>query len=189
MPLLNTPAGYGALTKACHWIVAALFALQLASGPVMVRIGETATVAGLGQNDLYNWHKTLGLVALAVVLVRIWARRAGTLPDWAPVLSEGERRAVHQAERALYLAMVAMPVSGFVYVMAGGYGVLLAGLWPLPNPIGRWEALALGAKWLHVGGAVLLAAALALHLGIVLRHALLLRDGLLRRMLPGRPAA
>ena len=93
---------------------------------------------------------------------------------------------MHRAEQALYLAMFLMPVSGFVFTMAAGYGVQFAGLGARPNPFGRGEALGEGARILHVGTGILLAAALALHLAVVFRHAVLQRDGLLRRMLPGK---
>lgn len=185
MPLLSTPQAYGGLTKAFHWATVAIFAFQLLSALLMVRMEEDGVAIGLRRDDWYNWHKTLGLVALAVAVGRIWARRAGTLPDWAPTLTEAEKRVVHRAEQLLYLAMFVMPVSGFVYTMAGGYGVELAGAVALPNPIGRWEALAEAARITHVATAILLALALAAHLAVVLRHVLLLRDGLLRRMLPG----
>jgi cytochrome b561 len=186
VPLLNTPAGYGALTKAFHWIVVGLFAFQLLSGLVMTRLDEQGVAIGLGANDWYNWHKTLGLVALAVAIGRILARRAGSLPDWAPALTAFERRLVHRLEQLLYLAMFVMPISGFVYVMAGGYGVQFAGAFALPNPIGRIGWLAEAGKLVHLGCAIALGLALAGHLGVVLRHTLLLRNGLLRRMLPSR---
>lgn len=186
MPLLNTADSYGVLTKAFHWIAAALFAFQLASAPLMLTLGEHATAAGLSRDDWYNWHKTIGLVALAVALGRVAARRAGRLPDWAPVLSEFERGLIHRLEKALYVAMFLMPISGAVFVMAGGYGIRFAGIYDLPNPLPRSEALARMAEVLHLCGAVLLVGALAGHLGVVLRHTLLLRDGLIRRMLPRR---
>lgn len=181
MPLLNSAAGYGSLTKALHWMVVALFAVQVAAGLVMTRLPDDA---GATRDALYNWHKTLGLVALAVALVRLWARRAGELPPWAPCLSPCDQRVVHHAENGLYLAMFLMPVSGFVYVMAGGYGVLFAGAVVLPNPLPRWEWLALAGKWTHIAAALLLAASLAAHLAVVLRHTLVHRHGLIRRMLP-----
>jgi cytochrome b561 len=40
MPLLNTSTAYGGLNKALHWAIAGLFAAQLLSGPLMVRLGE-----------------------------------------------------------------------------------------------------------------------------------------------------
>jgi cytochrome b561 len=132
---------------------------------------------------LYNWHKSLGLAALALAMARLWSRRAGVLPPWAPGLSAFERRLIHRYEQALYAAMFVMPLSGFVYVMAGGYGVLLFGLWPLPDPIGEWKALAAAARVVHAAAAIILAAAIAIHAGLVLRHQFILRDGLLSRML------
>ncbi len=184
MPLLNSREGYGALPKAAHWIIAALFAWQLGSGLVMTRLGDGERIAGLGADALYNWHKTIGLLALAVALGRIALRRMGELPPWAPTLTVAERRIVHRAEQLLYAAMLLMPLSGFVHVMAGGYGVLLAGLVALPNPLPESKALGEVGRVLHLAGAIGLALALAAHLGVVLRHAALLRDGLLRRMLP-----
>ena len=182
MPLLNSAEGYGSLTKALHWLVVALFAFQVVSALTMTRLGDDAAAE---RDALYNWHKTIGLVALGVAVARLWARKAGELPPWAPGLTTRDQRVVHHAERALYLAMFVMPVSGFVYVMAGGYGVQFAGLFTLPNPIGRWEGLGEVAKWIHMGGAILLGVALAAHLGVVLRHTVLHRNGLIRRMLPG----
>lgn len=181
--LLNHPHGYGALTKAFHWLVVALFTFQLCSGLVMTRLG-----AGPAADGFYNWHKTMGLVALAVALGRIWARRAGTLPDWAPCLTVTDKRVVHHAERLLYLGMFLMPLSGFVLVMAGGYGVLFAGRWALPNPLPRSDALAVAAAWLHLATGIMIAAALAGHMWVVLRH----RRRIIGRMLfsaPRRPDA
>ena len=186
MALLNTEDGYGSLTKLCHWLVVALFAFQFAAANIMLRLDGGETALGLSQDTYYNWHKSIGLVALLVAVVRLLARRSGQLPPWAPMLSAGERRFIHRAEQVLYAAMFVMPVSGFVYVMAGGYGVNLFGVVNLPNPIGTWPPLATAAKWVHIVSAYALAAALAGHVGLVLWHTLVLRDGLLRRMLPRR---
>jgi cytochrome b561 len=186
MALLNTEAGYGSLTKVCHWLVVALFAFQFAAANIMVRLESGGVFLGLSQDVYYNWHKSIGLAALVVAVVRLLVRRSGQLPPWAPTLSAAERRFIHRAEQALYAAMFVMPVSGFVYVMAGGYGVHLFGVVHLPNPIGAWPTLATAAKWTHIASAYALVAALAGHLGLVLWHTLVMRDGLLRRMLPRR---
>jgi cytochrome b561 len=150
MVLHNTSDGYGTLTKSLHWLVVALFAFQFAAANIMLRLDENATAMGMGQSTYYNWHKSIGLVALVVAVLRLLARRRGRLPDWAPTLSERERAFIHRAEQVLYAAMFVMPVSGFIYVMAGGYGVNLFGVWELPNPISARPALAAGAKWTHI---------------------------------------
>jgi cytochrome b561 len=184
MALLNTRDGYGSLTKALHWLVVALFAFQFAAANIMLRLDDAGTALGLSQAAYYNWHKSIGLVALLVAVVRLLARKRGELPPWAPSLSARERAFIHRAEQVLYTAMFVMPVSGFLYVMAGGYGVNLFGVIDLPNPIGLRPTLATAAKWTHVAGAYALLAALVGHVGLVLWHTLVLRDGLLRRMLP-----
>jgi cytochrome b561 len=181
--MLSDGERYGWLVKALHWAVVMLFALQFVGGWTMTRLPPGGGAYGMSGDGLYNWHKTIGLVALAIAVVRLWARRAASLPPWAPTLSGAERKLIHRYEQLFYAAMFVMPVSGFIYVMAGGYGVLLFGQWPLPNPLGEWKPLAALARWAHVGAAVVLAAAILLHAGLVLRHQLLLKDGLLRRML------
>jgi cytochrome b561 len=62
--------------------------------------------------------------------------------------------------------------------------VHLFGVWRLPNPIGKWEELAFIAKWVHIISGYVLLAAIIGHVGLVLRHQLFLKDGLLMRMLP-----
>lgn len=188
MPLLNSSSGYGAITKLLHWIVVVLFALQFASASIMVCIAPDGTALGLTQATYYNWHKSLGLLALSIAVLRLLARKSGQLPDWAPVLSGGERAFIHRAEQVLYAAMFVMPVSGFIYVMAGGYGVNLFGIFELRNPIGEHAWLASAAGWTHTLTAIVLGATLAGHIGLVLWHQLVLKDRLLQRILPRRRA-
>lgn len=179
MALLNDGRRYGSLVKALHWAIVVLFAMQFTGGVTMTRLPPGGGAFSMSGDGLYNWHKSLGLVALAIACVRLWARRQGSLPPWAPSLSAGEQALIHRYEQLFYAAMFVMPVSGFIYVMAGGYGVLLFGLWPLPNPLGEWKLLAALARWLHVGAAILLFLGIVVHAGLVARH---IRHGVLRRM-------
>ena len=185
MALLNSEHGYGGLTKFLHWLIVVLFGFQFIAAHIMVRTDDSATVLGVSQDAYYNWHKSIGLLALLAAVVRVLARRHGELPPWAPTLSVGEKRFIHRAEQVLYAAMFVMPVSGFLFVMAGGYGVRLFGLLDLPNPIGTSETLAVVARWTHIVSSYALLAALAGHIGLVLRHQLFMKDRLLHRMLPG----
>ena len=186
MGMLSTSRGYGSAAKLCHWLILGLFLFQYVAAAVMLGLPSGGVAGGLSQDAWYNWHKSIGLVALAVAIIRIVVRRAGTLPDWAPVLVPWEQRFIHRAEQFLYGAMIVMPLSGFLYVMAGGYGVRLFGAIDLPNPIGEWAGLALVAKYTHIVSAYVLLATICGHVGLVMRHQLVLRDGLLHRMLPQR---
>ena len=111
MPLVNSPAGYGALTKLFHWLIALLIVLQYTSANIMLRTPAGATTLGLSQDTYYNWHKSLGLVAFLVMLARLANRRIGELPPWAPTLTPLEHRIIHRTEQLLYEALLIMPLA------------------------------------------------------------------------------
>lgn len=186
MALLNSADGYGALTKALHWLIAGLFLTQYFTAVVMLRTPAEGTMLGMAQSTTYNWHKSLGLLALLLAVARIANRKAGALPPWAPTLTPLEQAIIHRSEQLLYTAMLVMPLSGLLYVMAGGFGVRLFGLFDLPNPIGTYPVLAAAAKWVHVASALLLLLPLGAHFALVFGHHMIARDGLISRMLPTR---
>lgn len=103
-----------------------------------------------GDDGLLTVHVVLGVSILLPAGFRLWWRRRTTLPPWAPGLSSTERTLAHWTERALYLVLFAIPLTGL---------------------------------WLVLAAHVVLSVALAIHVGLVLKHQLLDRDGLLRRML------
>jgi len=184
MAFLNSNLGYGALTKLFHWLIVLLFASQYLSATIMLHTPAEATTLGVSQATYYNWHKSLGLVALMVAIARLINRRAGELPPWAPTLTTLEQFIIHRAEQLLYAAMLIMPLSGFLYVMTGGYGVVLFGLFDLPNPMPSSTVIASVAKWIHVASAILLLLPLGTHLGLVLGHHFGQKDRLIDRILP-----
>src|SRR5262249_9790915 len=189
MTMLNSKLGYGALTKLFHWLIVLLFGFQYLSALIMLQTPAEGVTLGLGQDTYYNWHKSLGLVALAVAVARLINRRAGEFPPWAPALTTLERMIVHRAEQLLYAAMFIMPLSGFLYVMAGGYGVLLFGRFDVPRVIPPSALIASIAKWVHIASRFLLLLRLGRHFGLVFGHQFGLKDRLIVRMLPGRSSS
>jgi cytochrome b561 len=183
MMIVNSRLGYGALTKLFHRLIVLLFTFEYFSAPIILRTPAEATTLGLGQATYYNWHKSLGLFALIIAIARLVNRRTSELP---PSLTALEADDYPSAEQLLYAAMLIMPLSGFIYVMAGGYGVLLFGLFELPNPIPSSTVITAFAKWVHLAGALLLLLPLGTHLGLVLGHHFGLKDRLIDHILPGR---
>jgi cytochrome b561 len=181
----NSATAYGTATKTFHWLIFLLFLNQylVAYSMLNTAVNETG-LAGQTQGTLYNWHKSIGLIALLIALLRYTWRKTTRLPNWADSLSAGERKLIHWYELILYAAMFIMPLSGFFYVMSGGYGVHFFGLVHLPNPIPRWEWLAFASRWTHIITGWVILAVLTVHIGLVLKHQFVDKDGLLRRMLP-----
>jgi cytochrome b561 len=184
MRLKNSPTHYGAVTRFLHWAVFLLFVYQYVGANLMTRLARDKTLLGLTQGDYYNWHKSIGLALLALAVLRIIWRKTTPLPDWAPMLSPVERAISHRNETLLYGCMFLLPISGYLFVMAGGFGIKLFGFHDLPNPIGKQEWLAAMARVAHSVVAYATVVVVAWHVGLGLKHHLFERDGFLNRMLP-----
>lgn len=171
---------YGPVARFFHWLIFALLAAQYAVGSIMPHIGRNTLDEGW-----VHWHLLIGAVILAVIVPRfLWrllnpVEVAADLTRWEFVLS----RLTHQA---LYLLVFVMTVLGWAAANARGWDVKLLGLVNLPRLAPK------GSEWGHQAGDLhnvlvyVLLGFILLHVGGALYHALVKRDGVLRRMLPGQ---
>ena len=166
-----------------HWVMAALILFNLPLGLITPQLEY-----GITRLVLLRVHAGLGVLVLVLSL----GRGAWRLMHQPPALPESTspliRRASHAAHTALYVLMFSLPLSCIAMVFAAGTYRVLLGL-PMSNSP-DFEAAALPAA-VHVAGAFVLMGLLALHVGAVLLHQLVWRDGLLTRMTWGtrKPSA
>jgi len=99
------------------------------------------------------------------------------MPPW-------QRRAASAVHGLLYVLMLAIPFSGWIYSSSTGISVVYLGLFPLPDLVGKDKVLAETLKAAHVTLNFALAALVFVHVGAAFRHHWVDRDGVLRRMLP-----
>jgi cytochrome b561/polyisoprenoid-binding protein YceI len=169
---------YNLIAIFLHWTIAALLAFQISVGWALEDLG------GRGFH-LYQLHKSVGIGILALTLIRIAVRYAKPRPEALEKGWEGTlAKAVHGG---FYAFMLGAPLTGWALVSTARVKVptLLFGVVPLPHlplPAGAHE-LAEGAHGLLAWIGILL---FLLHVAGALRHHLLLRDGLLWRMMPAR---
>ena len=184
MPVHNEPHRFGTVARSLHWAVFVLLLCQYFGGVLMSRIARDSTVLGASQGTWYEWHKSLGLVLLIVMGLRLGWRRSTTMPDWSPALDTAERRLSAWLERLLYVVLFVAPLSGLIFVMAGDYGIKLFDGWRLPNPIGKVPWLAGVAHGVHLVSVWLAMVLVSWHIGHVLKKHFV--DGLpiLSRMMP-----
>ena len=81
MQLTNTTTHYGGITKLLHWLVFIGFVFQYIVANIMTGIAQSETALGMTQGALYNWHKSIGIIILAIVAIRYVWRRFSRLPD------------------------------------------------------------------------------------------------------------
>ena len=176
---------YAPAQKILHWLIAVLAIGALGLGATIGFYGFQGLVDTFGQdatNTIYKYHKTAGVLILGLMVLRLAARLRWGKPVHAPPLRDWERIASTAVHHALYLCLFAMPALGWAATAAGGYPVEFFD-WRLPGLIGKDEAL---SKTLYAAhGAVGLATMILviLHVGGAMKHLLLDRDGVMRRML------
>ena len=180
----TSPGRYSRVAIALHWIVALLVIGQFALGWLMQEIAKDPP----GQRAAaFNFHKSIGLTILALMLLRLGWRLAHrppafpSMPAWQAALARG-------THWLLYLTLVALPIVGYLGSEFSGYPVKYFGM-ALPSWAGKnapaKELMSLAHLWLSW----ILAGAVILHLAGVVKHGLIDDDGLLARMGIGAPKA
>jgi cytochrome b561 len=163
---------------ALHWIAALLIACNLALGITMINLALSPTTL-----RLYGWHKWIGITVFLTAAARLAWRRAHPPPP-SPAMPAWQRRAAAATHVALYVLMLAIPLSGWVLSSATGVSVVYLGLVPLPDLVAKDKALAAVLTATHGTLNFALLALVIVHVGAALRHGLVDRDGILPRMLP-----
>ena len=118
MTLKNTNTRYGSVTKLLHWAIFILFFGQYTTATIMTWMDPGTTVFGVGSASWITWHKSLGLLILGLVLMRLIWRKTTRLPDWADGLAPWEKTTIHLVENGLYAVMILMPLSGMLMTAA-----------------------------------------------------------------------
>lgn len=176
---------YAPIQRFLHWTIAFLVICMLIAGAVIDSYGFEGLKAAFGlpaTNLIYKYHKTFGILILGLMLIRLAVRLRLGKPDYAQPLTLFERVTSSAVHRLFYLLLIVMPALGWLATGAGGFPVEFFS-WNLPALIGRDEALSKTLYDLHGVIGNLLMALIALHVAGALSHALMRKDGVLRRML------
>jgi cytochrome b561 len=182
--LRNTDAGWGAPAKLLHWTVAILVFVQIPLGWAAVNWRLSPT-----KLDLYVWHKSLGMLILALMVVRIAWRMGNVAPTLPAGMPPMERAAARWNHLLLYLLLVLMPVTGWIINSAANVPFRIFWLIPLPALVDSNKALADATARVHFALFLALSLLLLIHVVAALRHHFLKRSDVLVRMLPGRGGA
>lgn len=190
--LRNSSAGYGLIAILFHWVMAALMLGLFALGLYM----HNQPITDPGTFALYQWHKSFGLVVLALAVLRLAWRFANPAPQLPEGMPKFEKTAAKLGHAGLYAVMLAIPLSGWFMVSASPFNIptLLFDMFnvphlPVPAFLGtKAEAEAL-LKSAHEALAFFMIFLVAGHVAAAMKHHFLSRDDTLRRMVSSRPAA
>ncbi len=171
---------YTKTAMAFHWLIALMIIGAFTMGLVMTDIpGITPT-----KLKYYSWHKWAGVTILALATLRLLWRLTHPAPPYPSSMPRWQTSAANGLHSLLYVLMFAVPVSGYFYTLAAGYPVVYFGLFELPVIIEPNPELKPLLKSVHYWLNMTLAACVAIHIAAALKHQLIDRDGVLKRMLP-----
>jgi cytochrome b561 len=174
---LRYPADrFDRVSIALHWATVALVAFQLTTA-FLPHEGE-------GARALLTLHRSGGALTLAVVLFRlVWRTRFAYLPAFPASMPALQRWAAKANEYGLYVLLVLQPLSGLADGVVHGRPFVLFGL-QVPALMAFNKPLFHLSGAVHELGAKVLIGLIGLHVGAALLHGVVLRDGVLRRMIP-----
>lgn len=164
-----------------HWVIALLIALNFMAA------WAAEAAKGAEKLQILANHKAMGITVLLLSLVRLawrWNHPSPPLPESLKSWEAALAKVVHWL---FYVAMIALPLAGWLMHAAatGGMPVAWFGLFDIPGlPIARDKVTADIFLDMHETFATLMLALVALHVAAALKHMIFDRDGTMRRMLP-----
>lgn len=181
---------YNTTAMALHWLVAALIIVNIVVGLVAHSKGDDPSA-----RPLIDFHKSIGLTVLGLVVLRLLWRWARTPPPMPRGYALWETRAARAAHWSLYALMLLLPLTGYIHDSAfkdaAAHPIVLFGLVHFPRlayvktlPPATKEAVHAAFFAAHVYASYLLYALLALHIAGVVKHQWMDREPELQRMLP-----
>ena len=183
--LRNTTEGWGWPTRALHWIVALMVLVQFGHGLWMDDVARS-------ERAFQFWlHAAMGSSLLVFVAVAfVWwlanpsPREPAGTPGW-------QKRAAQLTHWALYALLFATMLAGWLLAgtLRDPVEVQMFGFLTLPQLLAPGSSLHEFLEEAHEIAGYLLILLAALHVAAALWHHFVLRDGVLKRMVSGRPAA
>lgn len=176
--LKNSEKSYGWISIAIHWLMALAIFSMFGLGLYMVDL----TYYDAWYKGSLDLHKSMGLLLLALLIVRIFWRVI-TIQPTALAAPKWQQTLAHAMHHSLYLVMLLLMVSGYLISTAEGRGIAVFDLLQIPAlpwHIANQEDI---AGEIHAILAWLLIALSAAHALAALKHHFINKDRTLIRML------
>jgi cytochrome b561 len=174
-------SAYGKGAIALHWIVGIMVIGMLIAGNYMVELEK-----GTPQRAwFFNLHKSVGMVLIVLVFVRLWWRAKHSPPPLPETLPRWQQIASKASHHLLYACMVIMPLAGFIGTNFGKFGTQFFFVTEIPPLFGQNDAAKSFFYSVHHFVAEVFVVLIGIHILAALKHLIINKDGVFQRMLPG----
>jgi cytochrome b561/polyisoprenoid-binding protein YceI len=177
--------GYTPVAKGFHWLIALLIFIQFPLAWTM------DSFSGLQKFQAYNWHKSIGITVLALMVLRFLWRLFNPAPALPASMLKLERIGAHLGHFGLYLVIFLMTLTGWAMISVSDKPSILFQYTRFPMlpwlsnlPADQKKEYLEFFEEAHGILGYALLTLLAIHVAAVARHVFLLRDGVSARMMP-----
>lgn len=194
----NTVERYTKTAIILHWLIALLIIAMLALGLWMHELPKDAPKAA--SFDLFNWglymvtlpepvsvrtfyfnlHKSIGVTLMALIFFRVFWRFTHPAPAFPQTMKAWEQKLADLGHKALYLLMLALPLSGFIMSVYSKWGILWFGV-PLVEGLDNPQLRDL-FKEVHEISAWLIILLIVFHVIAAIKHKVVDKDDTMKRM-------
>ena len=170
---------YTAVAKLLHWGMAVIILGLLALGFVMTDMPLSPE-----KLQYYSWHKWAGVTVFVLVWLRLVWRVMNPPPAYPTTMPRTVQIVAHLGHAALYGLMLVIPLSGWLLSSAKGVQTVWFGVLPLPDLLEKDKELGHLLHEVHEALNFVLLFLLAGHVAAALKHHIMVKDDILKRMLP-----
>ena len=163
-----------------HWLIALLIVGSFLLGITMINI------PGITPKKLsyFSWHKWVGVTIFGLSCLRLLWRLTHPSPTYPDAMPAWQKLSASGLHIFLYVLIIVIPLSGYIYSMAAGIPVIYLGMIPLPVVIDPNPELKALFKEVHFYLNMALLVSVGLHVAAAFKHQFVDRDNLMQRMLP-----
>ena len=174
---------YNILLRLVHWLTSVAIIGLILSGYFMTELNANNgdTLLGFGKWEVYRLHKSFGVIIIGLFVLRVLLRLATKTPELPFEVKPIDAILAKLGHFGLYMFIIAVPVSGVIMSMAGGYGVKVFG-YALPSFIEKDKELGGLAHEIHIIIPYVMAGLIAVHIFAVFKHIIVDKVNLLKRM-------
>lgn len=165
---------------ALHWLTVLLIVMQFSTAWLRENVDHNSSFA----TTLLGAHRNSGvLIWIAGIFRLVWRHNFAYLPPFPAGMPKLQQTVAKANEYGLYVLLLVLPITGLGRVLFRGQPFDLL-FWHVPALFAENDSIRHLLVEAHEIGAEALLALIGLHAGAALFHRLVLRDGVLQRMLP-----
>ena len=174
----NSAKHWGLFSRILHWFMAIAIIFMFVLGATMINMRLSPV-----KLEMFMIHKSIGILLLATVAIRIIWRLLNPAPKPSRALSKPQRNTALIGQLFMYVLMICIPLSGWIINSAANFPLQWFGLFEIPSiaePNINTEEY---AKTAHFVLVCTLGTVVLIHITAALHHHFIRKNDILKRML------